>query len=103
MMDGFAVDDGVALHFEGTTMARAVSDRRSGRAYRVELERDSGRVRERSVKIQYIGAAASETEPRAPRKSRRRSREHAVAVEPPATARAPRARAGTRSGVRFAV
>src|SRR5437588_4655711 len=40
MRDGFAVDDGVALHFEGTTMTRAVSDRRSGRAYRVELARN---------------------------------------------------------------
>src|SRR5437016_10351919 len=103
MRDGFAVDDGVALHFEGTTMTRAVSDRRSGRAYRVELERNSGRVRERSLKIHHIGAAAAETEPRAPRKSRRRSREHAAAGEPPAAARAPRARTGGRTGARFAV
>jgi peptidase E len=36
MRPGFAADDGVALHFRGTLLERAVSSRRDGRAYRVE-------------------------------------------------------------------
>jgi hypothetical protein len=36
MRAGFAADDGVALHFRGTLLERAVSSRRDGRAYRVE-------------------------------------------------------------------
>ncbi|MGA8363864.1 MAG: hypothetical protein WB709_05025, partial [Solirubrobacteraceae bacterium] len=34
-------DDGVALHFRGTLLERAVSSRREGRAYRVEPASDS--------------------------------------------------------------
>jgi peptidase E len=33
---GWAADDGVALHFEGTELAEAVTNRPEGRAYRVE-------------------------------------------------------------------
>jgi dipeptidase E len=36
MRPGFAADDGVALHFRGTLLERAVSSRPSARAYRVE-------------------------------------------------------------------
>lgn len=36
MRPGFAADDGVALHFRGTLLERAVSSRPDGRAYRVE-------------------------------------------------------------------
>ena len=41
MRPGFAADDGVALHFRGTLLERAVSSRREGRAYRVEPASDS--------------------------------------------------------------
>jgi dipeptidase E len=41
MRPGFAADDGVALHFRGTLLERAVSSRRDGRAYRVEPASDS--------------------------------------------------------------
>jgi dipeptidase E len=41
MRPGFAADDGVALHFRGTLLERAVSSRRDGHAYRVEPARDS--------------------------------------------------------------
>src|SRR5438132_5398525 len=40
MMDGFAVEDGVALHFRRTRLARVVSSRRDGRAYRVQASAD---------------------------------------------------------------
>src|SRR5213078_1765499 len=56
MCEGFAVDDGVALHFEGTRLVRAVSDRPGGRAYRVQRE-PGGRVRERRVRIRHLGTA----------------------------------------------
>jgi peptidase E len=36
MMPGYAVDDGVALHFLGTSLERVVSSREHGHAYRVE-------------------------------------------------------------------
>jgi dipeptidase E len=41
MRPGFAADDGVALHFRGTLLERAVSSRHDGHAYRVEPARDS--------------------------------------------------------------
>jgi peptidase E len=39
MCGGFAVEDGVALHFRGTELARVVSSRADGAAFRVELRR----------------------------------------------------------------
>jgi peptidase E len=36
MLPGYAVDDGVALHFLGTSLERVVSSREHGHAYRVE-------------------------------------------------------------------
>jgi dipeptidase E len=44
MRPGFAADDGVALHFRGTLLERAVSSRREARAYRVEPACDSAVV-----------------------------------------------------------
>jgi hypothetical protein len=41
MRPGFAADDGVALHFRGTLLERAVSSRTDGHAYRVEPASDS--------------------------------------------------------------
>ena len=37
MRAGYAADDGVALHFVGTDLARVVSSRRGRAAYRVEV------------------------------------------------------------------
>jgi peptidase E len=45
--DGFAADDGVALHFVGTRLARIVSSRPTAQAYR--LERRGGSVTEESL------------------------------------------------------
>src|SRR6202043_3908810 len=39
MRAGFAVDDGVALHFTGTHLENVVSSRPGGRAYLVEVDR----------------------------------------------------------------
>ena len=41
MRPGFAADDGVALHFRGTLLERAVSSRPNGHAYRVEPAHDA--------------------------------------------------------------
>jgi peptidase E len=80
MPGGFAVGDGVALHFEGTRMVRAVSDRRNGRAYRVERERDGGRVRERRLKVEHLGAAPPDGASGTPNRSgQRMAQRHAVA------------------------
>jgi peptidase E len=56
MSAGFAVEDGVGLHFRGTRLARVVSSRPSGRAFRVE--RREGRVREVRLKADYLGEQA---------------------------------------------
>ncbi len=55
MCGGFAADDGVALHFQGTSLERVVSSRPDGSAYSVEL--DGRRVRERRLDVTYLGAA----------------------------------------------
>jgi dipeptidase E len=52
MRPGFAADDGVALHFRGTLLERAVSSRPKARAYRVEPARDS--VVEVPLEIDYL-------------------------------------------------
>jgi dipeptidase E len=57
MRPGFAVDDGVALHFIGTQLHRAVSSRRSGGAYHVEAH--AGGVHEAPLDVDYLGAPAS--------------------------------------------
>src|SRR6202171_3356250 len=54
MRPGFAAEDGVALHFRGTRLARAVSSRPDGRAYRVEPL--GGEVVESPVEVSYLGS-----------------------------------------------
>ncbi|HEX3520092.1 MAG TPA: hypothetical protein VHT29_13750, partial [Solirubrobacteraceae bacterium] len=55
MCGGFAADDGVALHFQGTELERVLSSRADGCAYSVAL---AGRkVRERRLDVTYLGAA----------------------------------------------
>ncbi|MHB8533421.1 MAG: Type 1 glutamine amidotransferase-like domain-containing protein [Solirubrobacteraceae bacterium] len=54
MSGGYAVEDGVALHFTGTALGRVVSSRPDGRAFLVE--RREGRVREARLKCEYLGA-----------------------------------------------
>jgi dipeptidase E len=53
MRGGFAVEDGVALHFEGTELERAVSSRRDGAAYRVEVK-PSGEVLETRLEVSCL-------------------------------------------------
>jgi peptidase E len=106
MIDGFAVEDGVALHFEGTRMVRAVSDRPAGRAFRVELEPDSGRVRERGLKVRCLDTSSVEPpEPEAPRRSRRSARARDADADAPARTDVvrPIRTGGGRAGMRFAV
>jgi peptidase E len=54
MCAGFAVEDGVGLHFCGTQLARAVSSRPQGRAFSVQSE--GGRVRETPLEVCFLGA-----------------------------------------------
>ena len=53
MCGGFAADDGVALHFQGTRLEQVVSSRPDGSAYRVEL--DGSLVRETRLQVSYLG------------------------------------------------
>jgi peptidase E len=55
MRSGFAVDDGVALHFKGTHLERAVSSRADGSAYNVE--RIGNEIVETPLKVSYLGAS----------------------------------------------
>jgi len=54
MCGGFAADDGVALHFQGTELERVLSSRADGCAYSVALE--GRKVRERRLDVTYLGA-----------------------------------------------
>src|SRR5436309_1019378 len=54
MRPGYAVEDGVALHFEGTRLERVVSSRASGRAYLV-APGASGAVSEARLEAEYLG------------------------------------------------
>jgi peptidase E len=56
MSAGFAVEDGVGLHFRGTRLERTVSSRPDGRAFMVE--RRGARVREASLAVDYLGERA---------------------------------------------
>jgi peptidase E len=49
---GYAADDGVALHFEGRELARAVSSRPEARAYRVTPDGEIG------LSVSYLGERA---------------------------------------------
>lgn len=55
MRPGFAVDDGVALHFEGTSLRGVVSSREHGGAYHVQRADD--RVLETSLEVSFLGAS----------------------------------------------
>jgi dipeptidase E len=55
MRPGYAVDDGVALHFRGTSLERVVSSRADGGAYLVEPCGD--RVRETRLAVEQLGSA----------------------------------------------
>jgi dipeptidase E len=73
MPGGFAVEDGVALHFKGTGLERVVSSRTDGRAYRVERAPD-GRVLESCLEASFLGSGAQRPPTRpAPSESPRRT------------------------------
>lgn len=50
---GYAVDDGVALHFEGSRLHAAVSSRLHARAFRVQ--RRGAKVVETALSVRYLG------------------------------------------------
>jgi dipeptidase E len=55
MRPGYAVDDGVALHFRGTSLERVVSSRADGGAYLVEPCGE--RVSETALEVEQLGDA----------------------------------------------
>ncbi len=59
MQPGYAAEDGVALHFQGTSLDRVLSSRPDGRAYRVEQE--AGEVVERPLQVSFLGGGAIES------------------------------------------
>ena len=102
MIDGFAVEDGVALHFRRTRLAQVVSSRRDGCAYRVQTSADG--VVETPLEVSYLGTelpakrtadGAGATAATRSRRTRRRvslpatSKAIARASAPPGPARAP--------------
>jgi peptidase E len=56
MCAGYAAEDGVALHFRGTTLARVVSSRADGAAFLVEPCEEG--VRETRVRAEHLGTLA---------------------------------------------
>jgi hypothetical protein len=65
MSEGFAVEDGVGLHFRGTELHRVVSSRSDGAAYRVRVRAD-GRVRETRLAAERLGEAEPPSSPHLP-------------------------------------
>jgi dipeptidase E len=61
MRPGFAVDDGVALHFRGTSLQRVVSSRPNGGAYHVQRAED--KVIETSLEVSYLGSPTVASRP----------------------------------------
>jgi dipeptidase E len=55
MRTGYAVDDGVALHFCGTSLERVVGERPGAAAYRVELHTRRKRVLETPLDVTFLG------------------------------------------------
>lgn len=53
MVGGYAADDGIALHFQGTKFIEAVSSRENACAYRVDLI--DGRVEEKKLATRFLG------------------------------------------------
>jgi dipeptidase E len=81
MRAGFAADDGVALHFCASRLARAVSSRPNADAYRVEPTADG--VVETRLDVSYLGDApggASPGDPRTPREVARESPRAAAGI-----------------------
>ena len=64
MRPGYAVEDGVALHFTGTSLERVVSSRPDGCAFRVELAPGGGEVME--TRLEASRLAAPPGQPQAP-------------------------------------
>jgi len=52
MLEGFAADDGVALHFQGTRLTSVLTSRSQGRAYRVS--RIGGEVMEVALETRHL-------------------------------------------------
>jgi peptidase E len=90
MRPGFAVEDGVALHFHGTRLERVVSSRQGGSAYRVEPGGEG--VLETRLDASYLGAPVA----------RRESPEPARGAAAPAPAPAPAPAAPARAHARVA-
>jgi dipeptidase E len=63
MRSGYAAEDGVALHFRATSLARVVSSRANGAAFRVE--HDGKRVRETRLEVDFLGGAGGLPSPAA--------------------------------------
>ena len=61
MREGFAVDDGAAVHFEGERLLRAVASRPDARAYRVRA--CGGRVTRRTLACAPLGPTAGAPQP----------------------------------------
>lgn len=61
MRPGFAVDDGVALHFKSTHLERAVSSHPDRRAYHVEQVGDE--IVETPLAVSYLGASTLSSMP----------------------------------------
>ncbi len=101
MRAGYAVEDGVALHFRSTRLAAAVSSRPDGCAYRVKPAGDS--VVETPVKVTYLGSDSIECTPPAAAPARASARSHAASVaaasEPKAIAAEPNAPAPIAASV----
>ncbi|HXM87402.1 MAG TPA: hypothetical protein VN889_07185, partial [Solirubrobacteraceae bacterium] len=82
MRAGFAVEDGVALHFRRARLKRVVSSRPDGAAYRVEHACDG--VVETPLDVNYLGADVPTSEGTATavapaRRTRRRAARRASA------------------------
>ncbi len=69
MRDGYAADDGVALHFRGTQLARVVGSRPDGQAYHVQATATG--IRETPLDVDYLGAPGRAVRVRAPRAAAR--------------------------------
>lgn len=61
MRGGYAAEDGAALHFTGTELARVVASRPHSRGYR--LDAHGGRVVEMRIATRYLGDAGASVAP----------------------------------------
>lgn len=85
MRPGFAAEDGVALHFRGTSLERVVSSRAAGAAFLVE--HDGKRVRETRLEVDFLGGSSELPPPPplvAPEAAGPPSGAHAAGGGPPA-------------------